>query len=117
MYEFSLTLHFVAFALQVQDFLRQVTRGLGRLRELDIVHRDLRPSNILVDPGPIFKVCQKALSKSMKMYLIKSFVQSINADNWKNLFFSADIRCAIRNCTVRFQGSLLNSCHGSEQLK
>lgn len=49
--------------IEVQDFLRQVTRGLGRLRELDIVHRDLRPPNILVDPGPIFKVADLTLAK------------------------------------------------------
>jgi len=49
--------------------LRQITKGLKHLHELEIVHRDIKPTNILIgtDGGkPIMKLADLSVSKELQ---------------------------------------------------
>ncbi|PJF18206.1 IRE1 [Paramicrosporidium saccamoebae] len=48
-----------------QDLLRQITEGLGHLHEMKLVHRDIKPHNILVTPQHRVVISDFGLGKKL----------------------------------------------------
>lgn len=45
------------------SYCRQILKGLGRLHYCDILHRDVKPFNVLITESEILKLCDFGLSK------------------------------------------------------
>jgi mitogen-activated protein kinase kinase kinase len=50
----------------VRNFVRQVLQGLSYLHERDIVHRDIKGANILVDNKGLIKISDFGISKRVE---------------------------------------------------
>ncbi len=62
-------------------FIRDVADGLAYLHEQDVVHRDIKPDNILRDSNGRFLISDFGLSMRMRSTLRRNSTRQQNADN------------------------------------
>lgn len=66
---------------EMWKFISQVAEGLSYLHEMDIVHRDVKPDNILINEHGDYVVSDFGLSKKMRSTLRRASARNENAMN------------------------------------
>ena len=66
---------------EVQNFMRQILRGLNVLHSYNIIHHDIKPGNILVELNP-FNINNKSNNEEKKKFEknLKDFLELTNKD-------------------------------------
>jgi mitogen-activated protein kinase kinase kinase len=56
----------------IRNFVRQILAGLNYLHERDIVHRDIKGANVLVDNKGVIKISDFGISKKVEANLLST---------------------------------------------
>jgi nemo like kinase len=61
----------------VKVFLYQILRGLKYLHSIGILHRDIKPGNLLVNSNCLLKICDFGLARSEEPDRSKEMTQEV----------------------------------------
>lgn len=61
----------------IKVFLYQLLRGVKYLHSAKIIHRDIKPGNLLVNSNCVLKICDFGLARSVRQILINDIALKI----------------------------------------